>query len=243
MRNRDGFTLAELMIALAITAILVVLLANVVSAALTAWQQGRNRLDTFSTARQLIGRMTDELTAAVAATDRMSFVENTTDLGPSNPGTSENVFFVAPYPNSGAGDLCVIMYRHNAATRQLERRFVDSAAAWNVAANGRYRLGSYPDTTPTSWRPVADGVMDFELRSYSQQDLDNNANPTVTWDSTSNTPAMLGKTPRRIVLRLKVVDDRTRVRLAGMQVGSPTYNQTVAQDAREFVADFRLPGG
>ena len=43
-----------------------------------------------------------------------------------------------------------------------------------------------------------------------------------------------GKTPRRIVLRIKVVHDKTLVRLAGVPVGSATYNDTMKRSAREF---------
>lgn len=242
MKKREGFTLVELLVALAITSILVVLLTSVVSAALSTWRQGRNRLDTFSNARQLIGRLQDEISAATAAKDRIEFVENNSSLSTTNP-TSENIFFVAPYPNSGSGDLCVIMYRHNTITHRLERRFKDSAGAWNVAPADRYKVGKYPDTTPSEWRVVADGVIEFEIRSYSQRDLDNNvAIPAASWNSAAPGNAdMEGKTPRRVVLRLKVVDDRTLVRMAGMTAGSPAYNDVMTKAGREFFADFSLP--
>jgi uncharacterized protein (TIGR02599 family) len=92
MKKRAAFTLVELLVALAITSLLVVLLANVVSATLNAWQQGRNRLDTFSNARQLIGRLADELGAAVATAGTIEFTENDPDLGPTTAEKSENVF-------------------------------------------------------------------------------------------------------------------------------------------------------
>ena len=88
-KRARAFTLVELLVALAITSILVVLLANVVSAALGAWQQGRNRLDTFSNARQLIGRIQDEITASIAAKDRIEFVENDSSLSTSSPDVGE----------------------------------------------------------------------------------------------------------------------------------------------------------
>src|SRR4029453_1259552 len=109
MRRSSAFTMVELLVALAITVILVLLLTSVVAATLVAWTQGRNRLDTYSTAGPLFGRLTDELKGAPATPavsgSQIQFVENTT-LGavPSPaPGTAENVFFVAPYPNLSAG--------------------------------------------------------------------------------------------------------------------------------------------
>jgi len=244
-KRPHAFTLVELLVALAITSILVVLLANVVSATLSAWQQGRNRLDTFSNARQLIGRIQDEITAAVASKDQVQFVENATELNgtaSATAKTSENVFFVAPYPNSGSGDLCVIAYRHDSTRHRLERRFKESSAAWNVPAAGRYKVGSYPDPSPTEWRSVADGVMEFEIRSYSQDDLDKDRSPADAWNSAEvGNSAMEGKTPRRVVLRLKVVDDRTLVRVASMAPNSTAYNEALTRGARELFADFSLP--
>lgn len=251
MKREQGFSLAELLIALAVTAILIVLLGSVVSATLTSWQQGRNRLDTFSNARQVIGRMADELSAAIAIRDRIEFVENSGSLGgnPPTPKISESVFFVAPYPNSGSGDLCVIAYRHNVTERRLERAFKNSAEAWSPGAATRYRAGGYTSgTNGLTWRTVANGVLEFELRSYSQQNLDNGqeyddaGSPIVeSWNSGAvGNATMEGKPPRRIVLRLKVVDDRTLTRLATLPVNSAAYRRVVQEGARDFFADFRL---
>lgn len=240
MKRTGAFTLAELLIALAITSVLVILLANVVSATMTAWQQGRNRLDTFSNARQLIGRLADELGAATTGSGRADFIENATELEAGGTAavrkSSENIFFVAPYPNSGSGDLCVVAYRHNKDTHQLERAFKNSADAWSPVAASRYRINGYTGSGGFEWRKIADGVMEFEIRSYSQQDLDNNVDPpNDTWNSASNTPDMQGKAPRRVVLRLKVVDDRTLARLGALSQAN------IDRAARDFTADFSLP--
>jgi hypothetical protein len=242
-RKIGGFTLVELLVATTVTAVLIVLLLSVVSSVLSIWNQGRNRLDTFATARNVLGRISDEITAAVAQQDRIEFLENVTFGGLSAPVAlqSEDVFFVAPHPNFGAGDLCVIAYRLDTATRELKRAFQNSTEAWNVTPIAkRYKFASY--AAGWNWRTVATGVLEFELRCYSQRDLDTNGAPASSWNSqdTTNT-AVYGKTPRRIVLRIKAVDDRTAVRLNLLTPGSTAYNQTVQQGAREFLADFSLP--
>ena len=252
MKREQGFSLAELLVALAITAVLLVLLANVVSATLSAWQQGRTRLDTFADARQLISRIGDEMGAAVASKSQMEFVENSDVAGTVNPTarTSENVFFVAPYPNAGAGDLCVIAYRHDAATRRLERAFKNSEEAWSDAAPAsRYKAAGYSGagTSGMQWRTVADGVIEFEIRSYSQKNLDDGDEyydvdkPIIdAWNSATTGSPMEGKTPRRVVIRLKMVDDRTSARLSPMTPNTAPYNATIQASAREFIADFSL---
>ncbi len=235
-----AFTLVELLLAMAITSVLIVLLGSVVSAALNVWQQGRNRLDTFANARFILQRIGDEILSAEAQPGRVQFVENTSfGSGPTAaPETSENVFFVAPYPNDTAGDLCIIAYRHDATSFHLDRAFKDSQAGWAAGPGLRYRAAGYTFAS-TDWRTIADGVLEFEIQSFSQADIDTAA-PTPTaipsWDS----EALSGKTPRRIVARLKIVDDKTAVTLGALAPG-PAYDRLVREKAREFTADITLP--
>jgi len=241
--GKEGFTLAELLVALAITLVLVLLLVNVVSAALNAWQQGRNQIDTFANARQALDRITDEIKGAVASPspNRIEFSENVASLQPTpapQQGASEIVFFVAPYPNTSADDLCVIAYRHNSTTHELQRTFVDSQNAWN--GSPKYQSSGYSNL---QWRTVARGVLEFEIQSYSQTDLDSTASPTATpadWNSVGGGSAMLGNTPRKILIRIKVVDDKTLAKLVGLSAGNATYDRLVTQAAREFTASVLL---
>lgn len=266
-RGIHAFTLVELLVALAITSILVVLLVTVVSAALNVWGQGRNQIDTLANARQVLSRIADEIQGATAATNQIEFSENLTvtpfvNGGPTptpNPqptpqrGISENIFFVAPYPNSAAGDLCVIAYRHididqspqpnNSHT--LQRAFIHSQNAWNGGAVTRYRSAGY---NSFEWRTIARGVLEFEIRSYSQLDLDSAGSPTPTptptladWNSVSGGSAMVGNTPRQVVIRIKVIDDKALARIATLSPGNAVYDRIVNQSAREFSASVMLP--
>jgi type II secretory pathway component PulJ len=247
VKRSNAFTLAELLVALAITTLLVVLLVNVVSAALSVWEQGRNQIDTYANARQTLGRIADEIQGAVAAPSPrpIEFSENSTAIQGTTapvPKTSENVFFVAPYPNIGSGDLCVIAYRHNSDTHTLERGFIDSQTAWKSGAATRYQSTVYT-SSDWQWRTIANDVLEFEIQSYSQTDTDASPNPTPadSWNSMGADPVMLGNTPRRVVVRLKVVDDRTMSKLAGVAPGDPTYNRLVQRSARVFEATVLLP--
>jgi len=241
--RKQGFTLAELLVALAITAVLVLLLVNVVSAVLKAWQQGRNQIDTFANARQALNRIADEIKGAMASPspNQIEFSENVASLQ-STPapqqGVSEIIFFVAPYPNRSVGDLCVIAYRHNSTTHELQRAFVDSQNAWS--GSPKYRSSGYSNL---QWRTVARGVLEFEVQSYSQTDLDSTTSPTPTpadWNSVGGRATMLGNTPRELLIRIKVVDDKTLPKLAGLSAGNATYDRLVTQAGREFTASVLL---
>lgn len=255
-RQASAFTLVELLLALAITSVLVVLLVNVVSAALSIWEQGRNQIDTFANARQVLGRIADEISGATAAPSPrlVEFSENLSSIqGTTNPvpKLSENVFFVTPYPNAMSGDLCVVAYRHNNNTHTLERGFIDSHDALSgnslpssTPSPTRYQSTLYPNSNSVwRWRPIATGVLEFEIQSYSQQDLDSSSSPTPTptdsWASASSNP--LGNAPRQIIIRIRVVDDRTLVKLAGLSPGNPTYDRLVNRTARQFTASVMLP--
>ena len=235
--RRAAFSLAELLIAVAVTSVLVVLLTSAVAAGLGVWQQGRGRIDVSSTTRQVLQRITDELTGAIAATGRAQFVENVASLrgtADAIPERAENVFFIAPMPNTQNGDLCVIAYRLNNDSHELQRGFADSLQSWNAGGSARYMAGSYPSSS-LNWRTIATGVLEFELRAYSQQDLDTNATPAPTWNSETT-----GRVPRRVKVRIRAVDDAALARLRALTPGSPGYQQTMKQSAREFSADVAL---
>lgn len=241
-RRTLAFTLVELLLALAITSILIVVLVSVVSAALNVWEQGRNQIDTLANARQVLGRIADEIKGAIASPspNQIEFSENLATLqGTTAPQqqTSENVFFIAPYPNSASSDLCVIAYRHNADTHELQRAFVDSQNTWNVAS--KYRSTGYPNLV---WRTIAQGVLEFEIQSYSQSDLDSSVSPSPVpspWTSTAAAP-MLGNTPREVVVRIRVIDDKAQARIASLSPGNAVYDRVVTRSAREFTANVML---
>jgi hypothetical protein len=52
---------------------------------------------------------------------------------------------------------------------------------------------------------------------------------------------MVGNTPREIIIRIRVVDDRTLVKLTGLIPGNATYDRLVNRAARQFTASVLLP--
>lgn len=246
MRRINAFTLVELLVALTITIVLFLILTSVVAATLGAWSQGRNRLDTYASARQVLDRITDELKGAGAnptvSGSQIQFVENIAFGGVTTPNayTSESVFFVAPHPNLGGGDLCTIAYALDSATHELKRSFRSSDQAWADGTGNRYQAAGHTYTA-ADWHVIARGVLQFELRCYSQHDLDTNTDPPAsTWDSESTDIYMIGQAPRRIVVRMQVVDDRTATQLVGIPPGT-IYNRIVQRSARQFFSEVALP--
>ena len=69
MKTRAGFSLIELLVAVAITTMLVLLLANVGESAGSAWQRGAAQAETYSTARGSVSMLGRELEGAVIDLD------------------------------------------------------------------------------------------------------------------------------------------------------------------------------
>ena len=69
MKAQSGFSLIELLVAVSITAMLVLLLANVGESAGSAWQRGAAQAETYSTARGSVSMLGRELEGAVIDLD------------------------------------------------------------------------------------------------------------------------------------------------------------------------------
>src|ERR1017187_5655727 len=92
-RNTEGgFTLLELLAAMAILAVMVAMLFAAFSQASRAWLMAENRVETFTQARSALDLLSRELSQAIATTN-ISFLGSTT-----------NVAFIAPI-SSDPGDL------------------------------------------------------------------------------------------------------------------------------------------
>ena len=68
MRNR-AFTLVEMMVAMAVTAVLVLLLVNVTGTVSNAWKRGETQAESSSNARGALGMMSRELKSALIDLD------------------------------------------------------------------------------------------------------------------------------------------------------------------------------
>jgi|GEM_PF-3856477 prepilin-type N-terminal cleavage/methylation domain len=82
MRGRSGFSLIELLVAVAITTMLVLLLANIGESAGSAWLRGAAQAETYSTARGSVSLLGRELEGAVIDLDIGLRVETV----PGQPG-------------------------------------------------------------------------------------------------------------------------------------------------------------
>ena len=81
MKRRSGFSLVELLVAIAITTMLVLLLTNIGESAGSAWQRGAAQAETYSTARGSVSMLGRELEGAVIDLDIGLQVDDITGTG------------------------------------------------------------------------------------------------------------------------------------------------------------------
>ncbi len=141
-RAKSGFTLIEILLATAITALIVVLLMHIFSATATTWTHAEQRTDAFREARAALESMDRDLRNAVPAPKPsaspdpsppmlvLNFDPNTA----SQDQVNEEIYMISSHPNSGKSDLCTIGYHcvWNATTKcyVLRRIFKDSDATF-----------------------------------------------------------------------------------------------------------------
>lgn len=123
-RRKDGLTLIEIVVVIAIFAIFSGMLFTVFKSSLDSWRRAENLLDTYQNARLVLEQMSAEISSALLD-------QTYNDYDPSDPLTlkwasfygndetgtriktnsaKDEIFFVAPVENEGNMDLCEIGY-------------------------------------------------------------------------------------------------------------------------------------
>jgi type II secretory pathway component PulJ len=124
-----AFTIAELLIAVAITSLIVVMLAQVFSSASAMWQTADQRIDAFRDARSALQTMAVDFGRANVNGDAKMLTLAQYSADGSYAGEAD---VITPIKNSGKSDLCAVEYylNWNGATNTyaLMRRIKNSDA-------------------------------------------------------------------------------------------------------------------
>src|SRR5438132_8756224 len=113
-RINHGFTLVELMVTMAILALLVLFVASLVNSAATITTLGNKRMDADSQARQLLDRMAVDFAQMVKRNDVSYYIKT---AGNTQPGNDQIAFFShvpGYYPTpSYQSPISLVSYRVN----------------------------------------------------------------------------------------------------------------------------------
>lgn len=132
-RVRAAFTLMELMVAMAVTSLLVILMLQIFNSGTAAWQSNEERLDTFREARaalQIMGRDFSTLSPAPSADEQFPvlMLDWHRDTPPEDRVNRE-IYGLVTTRNKGIGDLCAVGYYCEWDGKNkfvLKRQFSDS---------------------------------------------------------------------------------------------------------------------
>ncbi|HEY2799944.1 MAG TPA: hypothetical protein VGI85_05075 [Chthoniobacterales bacterium] len=179
-RAVGAFTIAELLVAIALTLVIVAILFRVFAATARQWQTSDQRIDTFRDARAVLQLMARELGRAdISGNPEMIALFN------QQGNYASEAYTVAPIPNSGKSDLCAVGYytEFDSTTKafSLKRVFKDSDAAFPALAGAAPNFTSLYAKTPND-ETVAAYVWDLEFRPGLLADpVAPTANPTANW--------------------------------------------------------------
>ena len=259
-RDRGGFSLIELLVALSVLSVLVVLLFGLVESATRLWRDNENRVDAFREARAALAVISGELRNFCATTNPGFFSTNA--LGITAPGAdAQGLYFLTRLPPTSQGetlsDLCVVGYerrwaRQNAGVGQtnaadparegyqLFRSFHGSSVTY-----ARLRAGTPPlndlQVPEGSGAPrseiLARNILHLEIRCFATNPAyTNSADAYLAWTYSTNNP-----TPQMIEISLTAIPDETARKLAGQTARWSTNEPLVAREARTFSTRIALP--
>jgi prepilin-type N-terminal cleavage/methylation domain-containing protein len=176
-----AFTLAEMLIAVSITLIIVVLLSRIFGAAASQWQAADQRMDAFRDARAALQLMNRDLGRAITNGDpQMLTLSNLT-------GSWYNeAYAVAPMSNSGKSSLCAVGYYlnwdGNTKTYTLKRMFKDSDATNGLLQGSSPNFGSLYSHAAANDEDLVSYAWDLRFSPGFQGDPLNPPNgPSTQW--------------------------------------------------------------
>lgn len=131
---RSGFSLVELAIALSITALIIVLLSQMVGSTTALWKHSQRKIDAYRDARTILLRMKAELEMALAidGMPALCLADLYQQDDPAGAAGNDQAFLLLPSSNSGQSDVCAVGYfcqwDKKTGGYALRRYFADSDA-------------------------------------------------------------------------------------------------------------------
>jgi prepilin-type N-terminal cleavage/methylation domain-containing protein len=233
MRGDRGFTLMELLVTLAIMALLVLFLARVFSSAASIASAGNKRMDADAQSRPLLDRMAIDFAKIVKRAELDYFIKS-----PVNPqvGNDQIAFFTEVpgyYPAAGSqSPISLIGYRVNstggsAAYNKMER--LAKGLVWNGVSATDTPIIFLPLTISASWPSATNASSDPDYEVVGPQVfrfeyyylLQNGTLTNTPWDGGAGHTSINGmQDVAAIVAAIAVIDPKSKVLLSDSQIGT-----------------------
>lgn len=202
LRAAGGFSLVELLTAMAVTSMLMMALFSMVGQSSTNYRISQRKVTTLADLRSLFHFMENDLA---------SRVEDTRFLLRTNPSNQSEFCFIRTrdaQESNATGDLAACVYYvafsaddTNSGSPKLFRRTLDATATQQLLDGGA--TAPFPTYDPTTDDPIAYNIVRFEVTGQ-QRDAAGNWQP---WNQTQ------GTAPQQIEMVLELIDDFSAQRL------------------------------
>ncbi len=182
--NPSSFTLVEMLVAMAILALMLALMFNLLQLTMTASQMEKSRIDNFTRARALLDVIAGDLEGGVFRPDLAAFgtdngVYSTNGISFMTNGAALTAFYTRnPGLQANSRNLSLVIYRLDGSTNAFFRRdqlsvpWVVPGASW--AANIPFQGELSADASSTTPQDIAGGVVGFQLYfCHSDQSITN----------------------------------------------------------------------
>ena len=197
-----GFSLVELLTAMAVTAMLMIALFSLVGQSSTNYRISQRKVTTLADLRSLFHFMDNDLS---------SRLEGTRFFLRTNPAQQSEFCFIRTrdsQESNATGDLMACVYYisfsaddRNSSSPKLFRRTLSGAATQQLLDGGQ--TAPFPSYDPATDDPIAYNILNFQVIGQ-QRDATGN---WQTWNP------QLETTPERIEITLDLIDDFTAQRL------------------------------
>jgi len=203
-RKSKGFTLIEIMVAIAILAVIMVLISKAVSMVSATWRSGIARVDNFSQARAVLNLVNQDIQGIVLRPDVAAFVDANGD--PAFAFYSQVSGTQISASDTAVRRLSLVEYSLNQSTtpplfQRKDAGYSYSPTATNaLSLNQGNKLPGLASLNPAQAQTLSEGILYFRW-----QTLNGKAEIGSTFQYEDTVPGDLTKT-RAIIISLLVLD-------------------------------------
>lgn len=184
--RRGGFTMIEVMAALAILAIIMLILAQVLGLASSSWSIGKQRVDNLTKARALLDLIAHDVEEGVFRPDLAAFIDQS-----GNVASSSSTTYAFYTKRTGGGDrnLSLINYQLilSPSSASLQRGalpvgWTNSLPSFAGAGASTVGLPEMKNLTADNYSEVAAGVVAFKMFFINSYPNNSPAQVSYSWN-------------------------------------------------------------